>query len=49
MYNDVSYMKKWLVLLLSAFVAGFVILVWIHADCTVHEVVMPLGGVEVQS
>ena len=35
-------MKKWLILLLSALVAGFVVLVCIHADCSVREVVVPI-------
>lgn len=36
-------MKKWLILLVSALIAGFIVLVCIHADCSVREVVVPLS------
>ena len=35
-------MKKWLVLFMSAFVAGFIVLICIHADCAVRDMVVPL-------
>ena len=41
-------MKKWLVLWLSVLVVLFVVLVCVHADCTVCEVVTPVDMLGVQ-
>ena len=35
-------MKKWLVLLFSGIIVCFVVLVCVHADCSVCEIVSPV-------